>query len=276
MTHLILLLALAAAPKATVATAAPPNIAAMFASLEGALQSCEGAPGPTTVRASLTAWPDGSWALGLADILLPTPNLEVEARAQSCLAKWVADARRRQPRLWPHKAPTLYVHELHVPGSEELAIARLDASLGNVQACRRTLMPPIGELVKARVRLTCDLEGVLTVAPVDVSRHPLAKALVACAAKELASVGAGPLAAPISVEREIGIRRNRVKLPNADGSAGALCQIGERGGLDRPWEQGVDEVVPPAACKPGLRCCSGGAAGSDGHCVAGPHCPLVP
>jgi hypothetical protein len=56
-----------------------------------------------------------------------------------------------------------------------------------------------------------------------------------------------------------------------DGSEGAVCAWGERRGDRRG-------LPAPAACRAGLRCCSGGAAGSDGVCTRTGlgDCPIVP
>ncbi len=56
-----------------------------------------------------------------------------------------------------------------------------------------------------------------------------------------------------------------------NGTEGAVCAWGEYRG-DRSG------LPPPAACGNGMRCCSGGAAGSDGNCVrtGGADCPRLP
>jgi hypothetical protein len=55
------------------------------------------------------------------------------------------------------------------------------------------------------------------------------------------------------------------------GAEGEVCAWGEHRGDRRA-------LPPPAACRAGLRCCSGGAAGSDGTCTrtSDGDCPLRP
>ncbi|MFO0629300.1 MAG: hypothetical protein U0325_27235, partial [Polyangiales bacterium] len=55
----------------------------------------------------------------------------------------------------------------------------------------------------------------------------------------------------------------------ADGTAGAVCGWGGR-------DHGPARRAPPRPCRAGLRCCGGGAAGSDSVCMRVARCPLLP
>jgi hypothetical protein len=78
---------------------------------------------------------------------------------------------------------------------------------------------------------------------------------------------------PWAFERELRAARLVRKLePAPHGDLGDLCQLGEAAQAAEP-----DVIFErPPDCKPGLTCCSGGAAGSSGYCRAGDTCPLLP
>jgi hypothetical protein len=96
--------------------------------------------------------------------------------------------------------------------------------------------------------------------------------VVDCARPFLASLRA-PGTARVALDRTLRLERRPVAgLRKMRGAEGDICHFGEH------WTNGDPTVELPedVPCRRGLRCCSGGAAGSDGVCTRAKICPPLP
>jgi hypothetical protein len=217
-----------------------------------------------SVRASLVLHEAGGWALGLEAHDLPPGMLRT---ARECLeaatfaavdALPVARSTRVLVRTVDGPAPPAdRVGELKT---------RFEQQREGVVACALRLLP--SGPVKASVPVTLSLSAAGGVT-VEATQPPLLAAVLAhCARGALGAFAPGHARVTVMVEVDGAGTQLR-----PDGSLGAVCNWGER------ERHGVDGafLLQPEACKPGLTCCGGGAAGSGGRCVsAAAGCPQVP
>lgn len=231
------------------AMAAPPTVQRAFETAD--LASCLPlAPHPEEpLRVTFVSYADGAWAVAPGDFEDAPPEA-----LQGCLSETVRAALEGVSR--PRRELVL---ERTLWPSTSLA-ERFEQSRAEIADC--VLVRLKTDRLVARLRLSTNAKGVLTV------ETNAGKDLVGCVKKHLVSLRPAVDAANVELEVE-----RPGAPPRHDGTAGAVCQWAEPGGLPRP-----------RACRAGLVCraCSGGAQQLvpepvDSLCVdAVTGCPAVP
>lgn len=221
-------------------------------------------PGVWEVRLALVVYPDGGWSVAVGPmgaLVPPTPTAENAARV--CATRRLAETLApRLPR--PPRATAVLTRMWRFSTTAQRALTdRLEGTREVAAACIARTSPGAQGTVRLWVSRAADGS---TRARADAGT-PLARAVSRCVVEALGVIP--PVEHEVAHEVNVNAHATPIDEFRTDGTAGAVCSWGGR-------DHGPTRRAPPVPCRAGLRCCSGGAAGSDGVCLRVAQCPLLP
>jgi hypothetical protein len=223
------------------------------------------------VRVALVAYPDGAWSLAFGPIgSITVHTAEQDAQAEVCVRR-ALEAALPSPLARPPRVASVVARTFVPPGPAERELdGRLHAARDTIAACVGADAHGPRAPLRVRVHIARAEAGTARV----TARGPHGALVARCVT---AALGVLPETTP-TLDRALTVTPTEPLatppppvVARPDGRAGAICSWGEH----RPDAASLPE---PRACRAGLACCGGGAAGSDSVCmrVPGGQCPLLP